>query len=939
MFKCIIILFTSLIFQQAIAQQKTVSLADLRLKGYKQEVLDPILNRSMTGDRMRVAGQRFDDGISVHAPFSAFLYVGKKAVSFTGAVGVDDGPKEFQNKGKLDSIVGVDGYKTFFYTNEATQERNLLGVAFKANEINPGSIEFIIYGDGKQLWSSGLMKRSDKAKAFSLDISTIEMLQLKVTDGGDNKGGDVADLGLLRVTTEVPGAVQFVAENYIGTIGRNTTAAMEAVMAKVKKYSVFTDDIAKTDWLLKMPDIKSSVTRTSDHQLVLSNGLVSRTIVIAPNAATASLKNLITGEEFIRAIEPEAIVKIDGETYDVGGLAGQVDRGYLLKEWITQMYSLPGSFQLTDIEVKNIEPRIQWKAKRWQPVTQWAQTGKELILAFTNPAKKGVIIKVHHKIYDGIPLLSKMITVENHSGKNILVNNFTSEIIAYPEKENFVSTPGSAGWSKPNFYIENDYAFGGMIYEESNQSMRWETDPAYTSQVNYSLQTPCIVKSGPKVGPAQLLSNGQDWQSINTFVMPLDGTNRERNTLSQRKMYRMLAPWSTENPIFLHLTSTNPEVVKEAVDQCVHTGYEMIILSFSCGLNMEDQSQANLDKFKQLADYAHSKGIQMGGYSLFSSRTINPETDVISIKTGKPGGANFGNAPCLGSQWGIDYLKKIKNFIDYTGIDLLEHDGPYPGDFCASTTHPGHQGYDDSQWKQWKQTTDFYQSLQAKDIYMNIPDFYILTGSNKTTVGYREVNWSLPRAQQIILGRQNLYDGTWTRTPSMGWSFVPLVQYHGGGAAATLEPLSEHLKEYAAHMDQNYGSGVQACYRGNRLYDTDATKDLVTQEISHYKKYRDILNADIIHLRRPTGRDWDGILHADPTLKQKGFAMLYNPLKTELTIKAKLPMYYTGIKGKAFLSIKGQSAKQYLVDKDGNIEVMVTIPAERNTWLVLEQGK
>jgi hypothetical protein len=41
-------------------------------------------------------------------------------------------------------------------------------------------------------------------------------------------------------------------------------------------------------------------------------------------------------------------------------------------------------------------------------------------------------------------------------------------------------------------------------------------------------------------------------------------------------------------------------------------------------------------------------------------------------------------------------------------------------------------------------------------------------------MGYREVNWSLPRDRQIVLGRQNIYDGTWGKTSSMGWMFVPL---------------------------------------------------------------------------------------------------------------------------------------------------------------------
>jgi hypothetical protein len=36
-------------------------------------------------------------------------------------------------------------------------------------------------------------------------------------------------------------------------------------------------------------------------------------------------------------------------------------------------------------------------------------------------------------------------------------------------------------------------------------------------------------------------------------------------------------------------------------------------------------------------------------------------------------------------------------------------------------------------------------------------------------MGYREENWSLPRWEQILLARQNIYDGTFLKTPSMGW--------------------------------------------------------------------------------------------------------------------------------------------------------------------------
>ena len=81
--------------------------------------------------------------------------------------------------------------------------------------------------------------------------------------------------------------------------------------------------------------------------------------------------------------------------------------------------------------------------------------------------------------------------------------------------------------------------------------------------------------------------------------------------------------------------------------------------------------------------------------------------------------------------------------------------------------------------------------------------------------GYREVD---ARAQQVIHTRQNIFDGT-VQAPRMRM-FVPLTQYHGGGAAATVEPLDQHLEHYTAMLAGNLGAGVQACYRGPRLYDT-----------------------------------------------------------------------------------------------------------------------
>lgn len=221
---------------------------------------------------------------------------------------------------------------------------------------------------------------------------------------------------------------------------------------------------------------------------------------------------------------------------------------------------------------------------------------------------------------------------------------------------------------------------------------------------------------------------------------------------------------------------------------------------------------------------------------------------------------------------------------------------------------------------------------------MNIPDWYFLSGSNKVALGYREVNWSLPRERQIILGRQNIYDGTYYKTPSMGWTFVPLVEYHGGGAAATLEPLREHLADYQAHMAQNYLMGVQACYRGPRLYDSPETFEAVKSQIKLYKDYRDILNADIIHIRRADGRDLDAMMHADPSPSSKyhGFLVVFNPTDKTISKEMKLPLYYTGLAERAHFHEQGIKASTLPLARDYSVRLQVSIPPHSYKWWTIE---
>lgn len=672
------------------------------------------------------------------------------------------------------------------------------------------------------------------------------------------------------------------------------------------------------DWLVSPQTTPCTIAATgSGNTLELRNGWMSRKIRLFPNASTISYKHEGTGEQFIRAVRPEARVTINGKVYAVGGLYGQREQAYLMESWIDGFTARPADFQFQKYEVG----------------------GDSVALWFAHADLPGVRIKVHYRIYQGMPLLKKWVTVENTGTTPFTIDQLVHEILAMPEEESAVVGSVTQMKKPARIHVENTFAFNNaMKYELSDQGSHWKVDSSYTSQVNYNYQTPCLLEVYPDHGIGVTLRPGEMLRSIESYELLLDSYDRERNGLARRKMYRTIAPWTNRNPIFMHLISTDPEQVRATIDQCAATGYELVILSFGSGLNMEDTTRANIEKFRQLADYAHAKGIKLGGYSLFSSRKIDAENDVIDPVTGLPDKhAFFGNAPCLASKWGLDYLDKIKYFIDETGFDLLEHDGPYPGDVCASTVHPGHTGLADSQWKQMELQKNLYRYLNARGVYINAPDWYFLDGSNKIGLGYREVNFSLPREQQKILNRQNIYDGTWEKTPPMSWGFVPLTKYQGGGPEAVLEPLSEHLSDYRQLMVQYYGAGVQACYRGPRLYDTEETRLVVKEVIDWYKQYREILNSDIVHLRRPDGRDWDGILHVNSSLAEKGFAMLYNPLPEPITRTITLPLYYTGLKKYARVQIGTASPKRMKLDEHQRATISVEVPAGGYVYAIIRE--
>lgn len=692
----------------------------------------------------------------------------------------------------------------------------------------------------------------------------------------------------------------------------------------------------EVDWLIDPTSFQANV-HQQGKQLVLENGLLRLRIQQQP-FALVGIEQLTSGQQLLRAAAPLGEFTLNGKVVRVGGVIKQPNRAFLLHEWLDKMPKDPAAIaapaQLTMTE--KITERFAWKRQRHSdPSVSWPPHGKHLRWLIDAGDYE---VFVNLELYDGLPLFAHWLELRNKGDKPIEVDSFTSLRLPIVEAESRVE-PQRRGVHLPNLYVETDYSFRAMSGADgSSHCVRWLTDPDYGTQVNYRKETLCLLEVKPDVGPAQTIKKDEAFATFRTFVLAPDSEDRERQSLAQRRMYRTLAPWSTENPLMMHVRSAEPDKVRAAIDQCAEVGFEMIILTFGSGFNIEDDSKANLDRWRDIAKYAHDRGIEIGGYSLLSSRRIKPDTDnCINKDTGKPGGQVFGHAPALASAWGQEYFKKLYHFYEYTGFDLLEHDGSYPGDHDAMARLPLQKGYEDSRWVQYGIISKFYRWCRGRGIYLNVPDWYFLQGSNKTGMGYRETNWSLPRAQQVIHARQNLFDGTRAKNPAMGWMFVPLTQYHGGGAAATIEPLSEHIDHYERMLQSNLGFGAQACWRGPRLYDGDATRDLLKRHVGWYKQYRGILEGDVIHSssRRADGQDLDWVLHVSARQDPRAMLMVFNPTPRRIEKVIPIDLYYTGLIGPAAATDQDGNVYQLTFDRRNRSAVAVDVPPGKSVYYTI----
>ncbi len=696
---------------------------------------------------------------------------------------------------------------------------------------------------------------------------------------------------------------------------------------------------------------------------VLANGLATRKFFLSENMVCYSLRHEPAGIEFLRSIKPEATITIDGRKILVGGMrfpsmaSGHKGRGrskyvanYYLEEWLEDMVADPQAFQLTRIRLGKPQAWLQWKPMTKADDAPWPPKGLRVSMDYMAPESmpelKGLKVTVQYEIYDGIPLIGKSLVFEQNGDNAVTLERTLIEELAFADENAdkvYVESEYNHFHATPvRWYVDSEFRTdSGPIYTERMSDYRlryWSQKELEDASVYFGghpewqgeYRSRSLMQVQYPEGPAKTLTAGQSWSTFNSWLLLQDSMDEDRKGLGRRKLYRTLMPWTQENLVYMHILSDKSEAIRAAVDQCAAVGFDMIVLTFGSGFNMMSTDPKYIARIKSDFDYAHSKGIKTGAYILFcSSRSYgNGEHDASPPA--------YGRSLCLGSEFGDKYFDQVIGFMEKTGMDCIETDGPYHGYRCEKTNHPLHTGRDDSWRVNWEQQCKFYEKCMDKGIYIITPDWYYASGGRKSPMGYKEANWTLPRKQQALIARQNIYDGTWWRTPSMCYHALPLTPVYGGGPESTMEPLSEHLEAYDSVLGQYFGMGIMACYRGYRLYDTEQTKQVVEKWVDFYRDNYSILNSDIIHVRRPDGRDLDCMMHVNPELDTRGLAFIWNPTDKPIRREFKLPLYYTGLKMKARINVMDRESSLVTLDRQFNAAITVDIPAYGYTWMKIE---
>ena len=131
--------------------QESVPLTSLDLTKWQQGWGEPQIDLSIEGKPLRIGGETFAKGLGSHAGSALHVELFGETERFTARIGVDD-----ETEGR-------------------------------------GSVVFLVYGDGRRLFDSGVMHGGDPARVLDVDLRGVQVAMLVTTPAGDGIDHDHAN--------------------------------------------------------------------------------------------------------------------------------------------------------------------------------------------------------------------------------------------------------------------------------------------------------------------------------------------------------------------------------------------------------------------------------------------------------------------------------------------------------------------------------------------------------------------------------------------------------------------------------------------------------------------------------------------------------------------------------------------------------------------------
>ena len=160
-------------------------------------------------------------------------------------------------------------------------------------------------------------------------------------------------------------------------------------------------------------------------------------------------------------------------------------------------------------------------------------------------------------------------------------------------------------------YVESTMNSGNANHDRNNGKERykqWEDVDGQNGKIISRYTAPALdntIAAGMgydvnNFGPNYRLAKDETFNSYKLYQMFYSNSYYEWQMMEVKKMYRVLFPQTADAPLIYHIISSDDATVKKGIDQAFNAGFNMVLLSFGSGVNVENTSASNIAKYKAL---------------------------------------------------------------------------------------------------------------------------------------------------------------------------------------------------------------------------------------------------------------------------------------------------------------------------------------------------